>query len=100
MDPGGHIIFWRLGEEVVIELSADTLWLMTHPTARQPAPNKRRSSLPRNDHTIAAAGIGPSRSEFFSTFEADFFAVALRAELTRVPSAVLIGVITQPGAVL
>jgi hypothetical protein len=31
MDPGGHIIFWRLGEEVVIELSADTLWLMTRP---------------------------------------------------------------------
>jgi len=31
MGAGGHIIFWRLGEEVVIELSADTLWLMTRP---------------------------------------------------------------------
>jgi hypothetical protein len=30
---GGHMIFWRLAEDI-IELSADTLWLMTHPEDR------------------------------------------------------------------
>jgi hypothetical protein len=31
---GGHIVLWRRDEDVVAELSADTLWRMTHPEGR------------------------------------------------------------------